>query len=100
MLMLFRIFKDIPLETCLANYAKVYNDVFINEISNVQLKYQLMEVMLVEQWELDSFLVPFRHNFLNQTSRQIDYTRSKEFILCLKQFIAKIKKIDFENGED
>jgi hypothetical protein len=45
---LFKIYWDLPFDTCLVNFAKIYNDVFsFEKPQNVQ-KYYITEVQLVE----------------------------------------------------
>jgi hypothetical protein len=35
LVILFRMYSELPFDSCLSNFAKVYNDVFIKEVSNV-----------------------------------------------------------------
>ena len=89
-----------PFDSCLSNFSKVYNDVFVKEVSNVQFKYQLMELQLIERWEADDFHPVFRHNFINNTSRQANYLSSSRYIAFIKDAILEVKRLDFESGED
>ena len=46
-------YKELPFEKCLSNFASVYNDVFINENPTHMQKYSLMELMIVELTNID-----------------------------------------------
>lgn len=39
LLRLFRMYSEMPFDSCLSNFSKVYNDCFVKEVSNVQFKY-------------------------------------------------------------
>ena len=96
---LFRMFAGLPFDNMLENFAKVYNAVFIREIAG-QHKYQLMEIQHIEKWELDDFQVCFRHNFSNNTSRQVNYLNSSKYIDFVKGVTTFIKRVDMENQTD
>jgi hypothetical protein len=59
-----------------------------------------MELMHIERWEMDDFIPIFRHNFINNTSRQANYFSSSRFIAFLKEALDEVKRLDEEDQTD
>jgi hypothetical protein len=59
-----------------------------------------MELMHIERWEMDDFIPIFRHNFINNTSRQANYFSSSQFIAFLKEALNEVKRLDEEDQTD
>ena len=56
--------------------------------------------MHIERWEMDDFIPIFRHNFINNTSRQANYFSSSRFIAFLKEALDEVKRLDEEDQTD
>jgi hypothetical protein len=80
-------YNELPFEFAMKNFAKVYNDVFINDLPGINYNYALLEIQLIEMWELSDFVVQFKHNFANHTTKHCDYLKSEEYVALLKNFI-------------
>ena len=102
-LTLFRLYSDIPFHDCLQSFAKIFNDVFVFEKPGSIQKYFLTEVQVVELMEAteeqegklgETHNVPFKFNFANGTSRQVNYLSSDYFNNFLNKAIRQIKKAD------
>lgn len=101
---LFMMYKDLPFETCLANFAHVYNDVFIRENYTNMSTYCLSELQIVEHLNIslpnETFEVPFKFNFTNATSKNVDFSRSIIFREYLRVFCREIKRTDNLFGDE
>ena len=89
------------------SFAKIFNDVFVLEKPGSIQKYFLTEVQVVEMKEApeeaegkldETHSVPFKFNFANGTSRQVNYLASDYFNSFLNKAIRQIKKADSAQG--
>lgn len=95
---LFLEYNKLPFAKCLKNFASVFNDIFLDEIPIGKIKYQLQELQIIELANMNSpfetFEMPFKHNFMTQTSHYVDYTNSEFFIEVIKQICRRVKQVD------
>jgi len=103
-LTLFQIYSELPFQESLNSFSKIYNDVFVLERPVNCQKYFLTEVQVLELNEIcgeaeelssprsigseSKLVMPFRFNFTQGTSREVDYSASTEFL----NFITKAVK--------
>ena len=88
-LILFRMYNELPFQLAMENFAKVYNEVLINEIPSVITKYALCELQIAELPNLednpnDPMNIPFKFNFAKGTTKSLNYSNSAEYMDVLK----------------
>lgn len=98
-LVLFRMYNELPFQVCMENFAKVYNEVLIKELPSVVTKYALCELQIAELPNLedcpnDPVNIPFKYNFAQGTSKNLNYTRSPEYMEALKVLCQLVKRQD------
>ena len=102
-LTLFRMYSAIPFNDCMTSFTKIYNDVFVHERPTCVHKYSLTEVMVTEMLRADeeaaarlheTHMIPFRYNFLGNSTRDVDYTALPSFHTFLNKAIRQIKRND------
>lgn len=97
-----------PLDECLSNFAKIFNDVFVLEKPMSVYKYFLTECLVVEMNEpfndcpsdlRDWHSVPFQYNFAQGTSKYVNYYSSVHFRNFIDRAIREIKRQDSLLGD-
>ena len=97
---LFSQYNKFPLESSLTNFAKVYGDVFINELPSALSSYSLYDMQIVEVANIgqpcgeETFSMPFRYNFTNNTTKFVDYVGSAEYVKAVKGLCRSVKLHD------
>ena len=98
LLALFREYNNLPLTKCMANFAKVFNDVFINDLPSTTQSYMLSETMICELTVLNScrerLQIMFQYSFTNNTTRWINFASSLLFRERLQQLCRQTKMRD------
>ena len=83
----------------MVNYAKVYDDVLIDEVPSIIQKYALCEIQIAELPEQlegrnDPLKFPFKHSFAQGTTKYVNYTNSPEYMEALKLLCQSVKRKD------
>ena len=98
LLNLFRTYDELELMQCMANFTKIYNQVFTQEKPAVVNRYFISEVRVVELLDIENnqtkVRTPFKVKFTLGTTRNINFANSKNFENFLARAVKHVKTID------
>ena len=89
------------------SFAKIFNDVFVHERPSCVHKYSLTEVMVVEMLHAseeaeaklnETHKIPFAFNFMNGSTKALDYQALPSFHSFVNKAIRQIKRNDLALG--